>query len=124
MDVKQEIKQKKTFFALQKEWMSRKHGKIARNKHVLKRPEKFSLIPPEYDGDWSLKIVNIQLDDEDSYHCTAGFYRTRVRLTVEGIIKKNKNNPYQYMGLFVRKAAFGVTDQVRHKPGCTATEDG
>ena len=26
--------------------------------------------------------------------------------------------------LFVRKPVFGVSDQVRHKPGCTAPEDG
>ena len=24
----------------------------------------------------------------------------------------------------VRKLVFGVSDQVRHKPGCTVTEDG
>ena len=29
-----------------------------------------------------------------------------------------------YMSLVVRKPVFGVSDQVRHKPGCTATEDG
>ena len=29
-----------------------------------------------------------------------------------------------YMGLVVRKPVFGVSDLVRHKPGCTATEDG
>ena len=28
------------------------------------------------------------------------------------------------MNLVVRKPVFGVSDQVRHKPGCTATEDG
>ena len=28
------------------------------------------------------------------------------------------------MRLVVRKPVFGVSDQVRHKPGCTATEDG
>ena len=28
------------------------------------------------------------------------------------------------MSLVVRKLVFGVSDQVRHKPGCTATEDG
>ena len=28
------------------------------------------------------------------------------------------------MNLFVRKPVFGVNDQVAHKPGCTATEDG
>ena len=30
----------------------------------------------------------------------------------------------EYMSLVVRKPVFGVSDQVRHKPGCTATEDG
>ena len=29
-----------------------------------------------------------------------------------------------YMSLVVRKPVFGVSDQVPHKPGCTATEDG
>ena len=28
------------------------------------------------------------------------------------------------MSLVVRKPVFGVSDLVRHKPGCTATEDG
>ena len=28
------------------------------------------------------------------------------------------------MSLVVIKPVFGVSDQVRHKPGCTATEDG
>ena len=27
-----------------------------------------------------------------------------------------------YMSLVVRKLVFGVSDQVRHKPGCTTTE--
>ena len=27
------------------------------------------------------------------------------------------------MSLVVRKPVFGVSDQVRHRPGCTATED-
>ena len=29
-----------------------------------------------------------------------------------------------HMSLVVRKPVFGVSDQVRHKPVCTATEDG
>ena len=29
-----------------------------------------------------------------------------------------------HMSLVVRKQVFRVSDQVRHKPGCTATEDG
>ena len=28
------------------------------------------------------------------------------------------------LSLVVRKPVFGVSDQVRHKPSCTATEDG
>ena len=28
------------------------------------------------------------------------------------------------MSLVVRKPVFGVSEQVRHKPGCTATEEG
>ena len=28
------------------------------------------------------------------------------------------------MSLVVRKPFYGVSDQVRYKPGCTATEDG
>ena len=28
------------------------------------------------------------------------------------------------MSLVVRKSVFGVSEQVRHKPGCTFTEDG
>ena len=33
-------------------------------------------------------------------------------------------NLTEYMSLVVRKLVFGVSDQVPHKPGCTATEDG
>ena len=29
-----------------------------------------------------------------------------------------------YMSRVARKPVLGVSDQVRHKPGCTATEDG
>ena len=29
-----------------------------------------------------------------------------------------------YMSLVLRKPVVGVSDQVRHKPACTATEDG
>ena len=30
----------------------------------------------------------------------------------------------RYLSRVLRKPVFGVSDQVRHKPGCTATEDG
>ena len=29
-----------------------------------------------------------------------------------------------HLSLVVRKPVFGVSDLVRHKPGCTATQDG
>ena len=35
-----------------------------------------------------------------------------------------KGGPTCKMSLVVRKPVFGVSDQVRHNPGCTATEDG
>ena len=53
---------------------------------MLKRKHKFSLLPSRFNGDWSLKISNIMVGDEDSYQCIAGFDRTRVTLTVEGSI--------------------------------------
>ena len=31
---------------------------------------------------------------------------------------------FHHMSLVVRKPVFGISDQVRHKPGCTATDDG
>ena len=31
---------------------------------------------------------------------------------------------YVYVSLVVRKLVFGVSDQVPHKPGCRATQDG
>ena len=37
---------------------------------------------------------------------------------------KKKHSMSSQMSLVVRKPVFGVSDQVRHKSGCTATEDG
>ena len=37
--------------------------------------------------------------------------------------KARRSGEYN-MSLVVRKPVFGVSDQVRHKPGCTATKDG
>ena len=34
------------------------------------------------------------------------------------------DNWWNNMRLDVRKPVFALSDQVRHKPGCTATEDG
>ena len=40
------------------------------------------------------------------------------------IIKLSVKHFQNEMSLVLRKPVFGVSDQVRHKPGCTATEDG
>ena len=37
---------------------------------------------------------------------------------------KMEETVQDYTSLVVRKQVFGVSDQVRQKPGCTATEDG
>ena len=34
-----------------------------------------------------------------------------------------RNRQNMFMSLVVRKPVFGVSEQVPHKPGCTATED-
>ena len=39
-------------------------------------------------------------------------------------LRMSQDNRLVYMSLVVRKPVFGVSDQVPHKPGCTATEDG
>ena len=36
----------------------------------------------------------------------------------------SRRPPVLHMSLVVRKPVFGVSDQVRYKSGCTATEDG
>ena len=38
--------------------------------------------------------------------------------------KMSTSHVISYMSLVLRKPVFGVSDQVLHKPGCTATEDG
>ena len=45
-------------------------------------------------------------------------------MTNELKTKKPEVTVTAYWSLVVRKPVFGVSDQVRHKPGCTATEDG
>ena len=42
------------------------------------------------------------------------------KMTSQEFSVENHSN----MSLVVRKPVFGVSDQVRHKPGCTVTEDG
>ena len=40
------------------------------------------------------------------------------------IVHRNVSVMCYKLSLVVRKPVFGVSDQVRHKPGCAATEDG
>ena len=54
-----------------------------------------------------------------------------VALYIDNAVDKRKTGFYMgemlvlvNMSLVLRKPVFGVSDQVRHKPGCTATEDG
>ena len=39
-------------------------------------------------------------------------------------LKSEIENKEKQLSLVLRKPVFGVSDQVRHKPGCTAAEDG
>ena len=57
------------------------------------------------------------------YRCEKNQYIVKVaycKLFWSHIIEKIY---YRYLSLVVRKLVFGVSDQVRHKPSCTATED-
>ena len=42
----------------------------------------------------------------------------------EGVGQAVSDDDGNKLSLVVRKPVFGVSDQVPHKPGCTATEDG
>ena len=59
------------------------------------------------------------------YSCENNQYIVKVaycKLLWSHIIEKYTTG--LYLSLVVRKPAFGVSDQVRHKPSCTATKDG
>ena len=45
-------------------------------------------------------------------------------LAFQYIISDTLQNENHNLSLVMRKPVFGVSDQVLHKPGCTATEDG
>ena len=53
--------------------------------------------------------------------------QTQIRLLLEELSDLGLHYLHfglHHLSLFVRKPVFGVSDQVQHKPGCTATEDG
>ena len=46
-----------------------------------------------------------------------------LQVGVKNITNHNNHVPLGQLSLVVRKPVFGVSDLVRHKPGCAATED-
>ena len=56
-------------------------------------------------------------------NCTS-FNACMVKMTDTAVALSVLLDTPKYMSLIVRKPVFGISDQVRHKPGCTATEDG
>ena len=62
-------------------------------------------------------------DDQD---CGAGgscVTRRTIRKVARAILEYYQQY-YGQLSLVVRKPVFGVSDQVRHKPGCTTSQDG
>ena len=54
---------------------------------------------------------------------TRNCYNQNKNLAIRTKVDKTEITNGQ-MSLVVRKPVFGVSDQVRHKPGCAATENG
>ena len=56
------------------------------------------------------------------------FRTDRLRQTVQTkfmlLLEEQSDQGLLCLSRIVRKPVFGVSDQVRHNPGCTATEDG
>ena len=44
-------------------------------------------------------------------------------ITVSAFTGLSRDQPLEYLSLVMTKPVFGVSDQVRHKVDCTATED-
>ena len=56
-----------------------------------------------------------------------GKSRGCIMISFSGMMEKSNKEIISFqnhMSLVVRKPVLGVSDQVPHKPGCTATEDG
>ena len=66
----------------------------------------------------NVKILSIQVTESAIVPLFYHAYAVNVGFRVV------KNDVSDEMSLVVRKLVFGVSDQVRHKPGCTTTEDG
>ena len=69
------------------------------------------------DTSWSLKISDIELDDDDTYRCRAGDNTfAEAKLTVEGL-----QTDILLFGLHRDKPVFGVYDKASFKPVSSAT---
>ena len=66
-------------------WKSKKLGVIAVDETVLMKSYRFE-IKHHRDTNWSLKISDIELDDDDTYRCRARNNTfAEAKLTVEGL---------------------------------------
>ena len=59
-----------------------------------------------------------------SLYCHLGSTEHGEKLNIDEDFNFKEGSIWSYMSLIVRKPVLGVSDQVRHKLGCTATEDG
>ena len=56
--------------------------------------------------------------------CLVSVYRTIGSVLVDFKLPQLLIEMLYHLSLVLRKPVLGVSDQVQHKPGCTATEDG
>ena len=75
-------------------------------------------------------LQNAQLDVEnDTHDLIPGLWRANANMhEVNTVMGPNRDTiaakkQQEYLSLVMRKPVFGVSNQVRHKPGCTSTED-
>ena len=83
--------------------------------------DRFSLSPIDCDGgnqaEYSATSVILI---SQAYQCASGYMVALPGTSSSGCGKAVSE---EQMSLVMRKPVFGVSDQVPHKPGCTATED-
>ena len=79
---------------------------------------------------WNELSLLPEMSEKDVNMCiTKGGDAMRLRKAIENLCSSSEDSDTQpkhrdHMSLVLRKPVFGVSDQVPHKPGCTATEDG
>ena len=78
-----------------------------------------TLPSPLYDGDQLMFTIPLIFVSEISLKVISYLVRHQEETGTFGYLCN-----VAHLSLVVRKPVFGVSNQVRHKPGCTATEDG